>query len=98
MSDLIATIYRWTLQIVEVIASGGRKTARRAARTEFALIAFRRRVAEPAWVYWTPLTAEVRRLPGFKDLVRDAGFVDYWREFGWGDYCRPVGDDDFECE
>ena len=46
---------------------------------------------------WRPLHREMRRLPGFKDLVRDAGLVDYWRTTGhWGDYVRPVGDDDFE--
>ena len=48
---------------------------------------------------WRPLMREVRRLPGFKDLVRKLGVADYWRKSGnWGDYCRPVGEDDFECE
>jgi TolB-like protein len=46
---------------------------------------------------WRPVMAEVRRLPGFKDLVREMGLVEYWREFGWGEHCRPVGADDFEC-
>jgi tetratricopeptide (TPR) repeat protein len=50
------------------------------------------------WTLWTPNASGVRKLPGFKDLVRERGMVDYWREYGWGYYCRPVGDDDFECE
>ncbi len=49
-------------------------------------------------VVWRPLLQGMRRLPGFKDLLRDIGLVDYWRETGhWGDYVRPVGEDDFEC-
>ena len=48
---------------------------------------------------WRPLMREVRRLPGFKDLVRKLGLAGYWRKSGaWGDFCRPVGDDDFECK
>ena len=48
--------------------------------------------------FWLPLYAEMRKLPGFKDLVRDMGLVDYWRASGnWGDYCHPVSDTDFEC-
>jgi TolB-like protein len=46
---------------------------------------------------WRPVMRDVRRLPGFKQLVRDMGLVDYWREFGWPDLCKPVGSDDFEC-
>ena len=47
---------------------------------------------------WRPMHKPMRRLPGFKDLLRDMGLVDYWRSTGnWGEYCRPVGDDDFEC-
>jgi adenylate cyclase len=49
-------------------------------------------------ILWWPDMASVRRLPGFKELVRDIGLVDYWRTTGkWGDFARPVGDDDFEC-
>ena len=47
---------------------------------------------------WSPLQAEMRKLPGFKELVREVGFVAYWRTTGeWGEFARPVGDDDFEC-
>jgi TolB-like protein len=47
--------------------------------------------------YWRPIMAGVRRLPGFKEYLRETGLVDYWREYGWGEHCRPVGEDDFEC-
>lgn len=46
---------------------------------------------------WRPVMAPVRRLPEFKELVRDLGLVDYWREYGWGIHCKPLGDTDFEC-
>ena len=50
------------------------------------------------WNMWRPIFKDVRRLPGFKQLVRDIGISDYWRESGnWADFCHPVGDDDFEC-
>jgi hypothetical protein len=55
----------------------------------------RRRIS--ALALWRPVMKDVRRLPGFKQLVRDWGLVDYWREHGWGDHCRPVGAEDFEC-
>jgi adenylate cyclase len=52
-----------------------------------------------SFLMWRPIHKEMRRLPGFKDLVRDFGLVDYWRKSGnWGDFCKPVGDSDFECE
>ena len=47
--------------------------------------------------YWSESRAGIRRLEGFKDIVRDLGLVDYWREFGWSEHCRPVGEYDFEC-
>jgi TolB-like protein/tetratricopeptide (TPR) repeat protein len=53
-----------------------------------------------AWGFslWRPVNKGVRRLPGFKVLLREQGFVDYWRKSGnWGEFCRPVGADDFEC-
>ena len=48
--------------------------------------------------FWNPMLRNVRRLPGFKDLVRDLGLVDYWRRFGWADLCHPLGQSDFECD
>ncbi|MEM7502898.1 MAG: hypothetical protein AAF417_12675, partial [Pseudomonadota bacterium] len=47
---------------------------------------------------WFPLMSDVRRLPEFKQFVRDVRLVDYWNAYGWSDYCRPVGPDDFVCE
>jgi TolB-like protein len=47
---------------------------------------------------WRPTEKNVRRLPGFKDFVRELGLFDYWRTGGkWGDFCRPLGQSDFEC-
>ena len=46
---------------------------------------------------WYPIMSQVRRLPGFKELVTDLNLVAYWREYGWADYCRPLGDADFSC-
>ena len=46
---------------------------------------------------WRPVLSEVRKLPGFKDLVRSEGLVDYWRAYGWPDVCRPTAGEDFEC-
>ena len=54
--------------------------------------------APDLWSFWMPHNADVRRLPGFRDLVREAGLVDYWREYGWGDFCRPLGATDFVCQ
>ena len=48
-------------------------------------------------ILWRPVFRDARRLPRFKDLVREAGFIEYWREYGWPSFCRPVGADDFEC-
>jgi hypothetical protein len=50
------------------------------------------------FLIWRGVYRDVRRLPGFKDLLRDLGLVDYWRETGkWADFVRPLGGDDFEC-
>ena len=46
---------------------------------------------------WTPLMSEVRRLPGFKQLVTELNLVEYWRTNGWADLCHPLGEDDFQC-
>jgi len=51
-----------------------------------------------AFLAWRGVFRDMRRLPGFKDLLRDLKLVDYWRQTGnWGWFCRPLGDDDFEC-
>ena len=51
------------------------------------------------FLIWRAIHKPMRRLPGFKGLVRNLGYVDYWRATGnWGDFCHPVGKDDFECE
>lgn len=46
---------------------------------------------------WFPVMSNVRKLPGFKQLVTDVNLVEYWRAYGWADHCRAVGADDFEC-
>lgn len=47
---------------------------------------------------WHSFYSDMRALPGFKELARQAGLVEYWRGTGqWGDFCAPVGDDDFQC-
>lgn len=45
---------------------------------------------------WVPEAAELRLLPGFRELVREAGLVEYWKQYGWPDDCRPVADG-FRC-
>jgi tetratricopeptide (TPR) repeat protein len=51
-----------------------------------------------AWSIWRPVMKDVRRDPGFKQLVQEMGLVDYWRATGkWGVLCKPVSKDDFEC-
>jgi TolB-like protein len=49
---------------------------------------------------WYPVMKEVRKLPRFKEFVKEIGLVGYWKEYGWPDsnICHPVGDDDFECD
>jgi TolB-like protein len=51
------------------------------------------------FVIWRPIEKNTRRLPGFKELLRNIGLLDYWRNSGnWGQFCRPAGQADFECE
>lgn len=52
----------------------------------------------PLNALWQPLMRDVRKLPAFKDLVRNIGLVDYWRAYGWSDFCHPVSAEDFVCE
>ena len=47
---------------------------------------------------WRPVFKDMRRLDGFKNLLRSSGVVAYWLKYGWPTYCKPAGDDDFECE
>ena len=47
---------------------------------------------------WRPVFKEMRKLDGFKNLLRELGIVAYWQKYGWPTYCKPAGDDDFECE
>ena len=69
---------------------------------ELALMTYRDLFATKAVairVIWRPIHKQMRRLPGFKDLLREAGLVDYWYASGhWGDFCRPASDGDFECD
>jgi TolB-like protein/DNA-binding winged helix-turn-helix (wHTH) protein len=46
---------------------------------------------------WQPLFKDVRKLPAFKDLVRELGLVEYWRAYGWSDFCHPSSGEDFVC-
>lgn len=46
---------------------------------------------------WRPVLGKVRRLDGFKHIVRNLGLVDYWQAYGWPDFCRPKDGGDFEC-
>jgi TolB-like protein/DNA-binding winged helix-turn-helix (wHTH) protein len=56
------------------------------------------RTSDNVFFVWHPVYKDVRRLPGFKDLMRDLRLVDYWRVTGnWGEFCHPVGQNDFEC-
>lgn len=61
------------------------------------LLSSQARDGETMPILWQPIMRDVRKLPGFKELVRTAGLVDYWRAYGWPDFCRPVSDD-FACE
>jgi tetratricopeptide (TPR) repeat protein len=53
---------------------------------------------EQIYAIWRPVYRDTRKLPRFKEFVRDIGLVDYWREYGWADFCRRVGENDFECD
>lgn len=46
---------------------------------------------------WKPVMSDVRRLPEFKELVRELNLVEYWRTYGWADACKPLDEADFSC-
>ena len=47
---------------------------------------------------WRAALSDVRRQPGFEQLVKDLGLVDYWRASGeWGEFCRDAGDGAVAC-
>jgi hypothetical protein len=75
--------------------------AARYGDTELALAALRRAFVDLRGLtvgnIWFPIQRATRRLPAFKQLVRDLGLFDYWRKSGhWGDFARAKGADDFE--
>jgi TolB-like protein/tetratricopeptide (TPR) repeat protein len=74
---------------------GDYDTALDAMRTDLQTPGYRYAVL---WAIWDPGLSGVRKLPGFKQLMRDIGLVDYWRKYGWSDYCKPITGDDFECQ
>jgi len=86
-----ATDYRLTHIAAWATYFGDQELALKATADEYHIFA--------ATVYkvWHPLYINMRRDPGFKDLVQEMGFVDFWRKYGWPDLCRPVEEDDFEC-
>ena len=69
---------------------------------ELCVSAFRRVARHLIGIYivgfWHPLYAEMRKLPAFKELVKEVGLLTYWQATGeWGEFARPVGHDDFVC-
>lgn len=46
---------------------------------------------------WLPVYDEVRKHPGFRELMEESGLVDYWRKHGWPEVCQPEGDT-FNCD
>jgi TolB-like protein len=50
------------------------------------------------YALWTPLMADVRRQPEFRQVVHLLGLPAYWRAYTWADFCHPVGSEDFACE
>lgn len=74
---------------------GDQDAALEGVKAEFQIPGFR---YAALWWIWDPGHSALRKLSGFKQLMRDAGLVDYWRKFGWGDYCKPTTGDDFECQ
>ena len=48
-------------------------------------------------VLWRPQMRDVRKLPAFKNVVRDLGLVEYWRAYGWPDFCQVLSGEEFTC-
>ena len=47
---------------------------------------------------WRPVLSEVRRRPGFDELVEDLWLADYWRSSGnWGEFCAEIGSEEITC-
>ncbi|HLF30054.1 MAG TPA: hypothetical protein VI566_03395 [Xanthomonadales bacterium] len=49
---------------------------------------------------WLALYSDVRKLPGFRELMTELGIATYWRTTGnWADACHPIaGGLAFECQ
>jgi predicted Zn-dependent protease len=47
---------------------------------------------------FAPANSTMRKMPAFKQYIRDSGTLGYWRARGWPDLCHPVGADDFACD
>lgn len=48
---------------------------------------------------WRPALRELRRQPGFEEVVERLGLVDYWRmSSSWGDFCREIPSGGFSCD
>ena len=48
---------------------------------------------------WRPALREVRRQPGFEDVVQQLGLIDYWRLNGnWGELCQEIPSGGLACE
>lgn len=57
-----------------------------------------RKVSQGESILWSSVYRDMRKLPAFKELLRDEGWPDVWRKTGkWGDFCKPTTGDDFEC-
>ena len=48
---------------------------------------------------WRAALSDVRRQPGFEQLVKDLGLVDYWHTSGeWGEFCRETPGGTLSCK
>ena len=47
---------------------------------------------------WMPVFSDMRRLPGFSQLMIDIGLHNLWQSTGqWPDYCQPESESSFAC-